>query len=290
MLNSAPSCVAKFIKIAPECALKPSPCGCSPAFLQRHQVHEDPGGAVYWEEGVCSDAGWPGHCQHLWFPRTSGKVPEHLPLAQATDVKQCYSCSCSRSNRQQWGKGSTGSLRSCKEKCRLIFFHGVSHQQLFFSMYLDVGCILVDDLWISLDFTKVWIFNISPCLGEKKINLPSSLFSSFTFFHYSSIATHQGSSHFKICRGRKATVWCIFISLKLFWSSWNDEKLETAKKKQPEKWGQVNPSHLSPWHHPNIFHFILFSKNNNRKQTFLSSYQVSFVNTQKGNCFYSLLP
>lgn len=68
-------------------------------------------------------------------------------------------------------------------------------------------------------------------------------------------------------------------------------KLETAKKKQPEKWGQVNPSHSSPWHHPNIFHFILFSKNNNRKQTFLSSYQVSFVNTQKGNCFlFSLLP
>lgn len=52
MLNSASSSVAKFIKIAPECALKPSPCGCSPAFLQRHQVHKDPAGGCVWG-GVC---------------------------------------------------------------------------------------------------------------------------------------------------------------------------------------------------------------------------------------------
>lgn len=143
-------------------------------------------------------------------------------------------------------------------------------------------------LWISQK-SDVWCFTLSA--GEKKNNLPSSLFSSFTFFIFLPLQPIKWAPISKSTGVEK-------LQFALFSFPWNffeihemmTEKLETAKKKQPEKWGQVNPSHLSPWHHPNIFHFILFSNNNNRKQTFLSSYQVSFVNTQKGNCFFSLLP
>lgn len=45
--------------------------------------------------------------------------------------------------------------------------------------------------------------------------------------------------------------------------------------------GTNESSHSSPWHLPNIFHFNLFSNNNNRKQNYLSSNQMSFVNAQK---------
>lgn len=195
-----------------------------------------------------------------------------------TGVKQRCSCNSLTAT------GSSGEREehSCKEKCRLLFFHGVSHAAVFtvaFGMF---------SRWWFMDifvFHKGLMFSVSPCLQGEKITCPVLCFPHLHFFIILSLQPIKWALISK-SMGVEKLVCCIFISLKLFWSLWSDEKLETAKKKQPEKWGQVNPSHSPPWHHPNIFHFILFSNNNNRKRTFLSSYQVSFVNTQKGDFFF----
>lgn len=104
-------------------------------------------------EGVCSDVGWPGHCQHpllsqnIWeSARTSAPGTDHRHQALATAL----TATGSSGEREEQADDSPA-----RKSAGCFSFTVLPMQQL---LQLGLGCFL------DGDFTKVWIFNISPCL------------------------------------------------------------------------------------------------------------------------------
>lgn len=145
------------------------------------------------------------------------------------------------------GKGKNGLI------ALLLFFHGVSH-----AVASTVAFGMFPRWWFMgvIGFHKRLMFSVSPCLQGKNITWPVLCFPHLHFFI--ALPLQPIKSHFKKYGGRKATVCCIFISLKLPWSSWNNEKLETAKKKAARKMGTSESLPLVPLASPQhlSFHFV----------------------------------
>lgn len=163
--SSQPTCsiqllsVAKFIKIAQECALKPSPCGCSPAFLQRHQVHEDPGRVVCRGRVCAAMRAGPGTTSTSAFPEHLGKCqnscPWHRPL-ESSSAALAIALTATGSSREREEQTRYTPARKSAGCFSFMMFH---MQQI---LQLRLGCFLDGDLLISLDFTKVWHLVLHP--------------------------------------------------------------------------------------------------------------------------------